>query len=87
MWIDSSNPNPRVKNGAIFALALGSNYGAFTLSFSASLAGMLWRSILHDKRIKVGRLQFALLNTPIISVAMGVAAGVLIAQMYITQAA
>ena len=83
VWIDGSAPDARRKNGAIFALAIGSNYGAFSLTFSASLAGMLWRSILTDKGIKVGRLQFALLNTPIAAATMGVASAVLIAQVYI----
>ena len=33
-------PNARTHYGAVYALALGSNYGAFSLAFAASLAGL-----------------------------------------------
>ncbi len=50
-------------NPIVYALAFGTNIGAFTFSFSASLAGLLWREILRQKGIHVSRRQFALLNT------------------------
>ena len=74
----------RTREGAIFALAVGSNYGAFTLTFSASLAGLLWRQILRDKGIHVRAAQFLLLNAPIALVAMLASSAVLVAQVYIT---
>lgn len=86
-WIASSSAsslNPRTHDGAIFALAIGSNYGAFTLTFSASLAGLLWRQILRDKGIHVRPLQFLLLNAPIALVAMLASSAVLVGQVYVT---
>ena len=85
-WISSSaagSTNPRTRDGAIFALAVGSNYGAFTLTFSASLAGLLWRQILREKGIHVRARQFLLLNAPIAAVAMTASSVVLVGQVYI----
>jgi Na+/H+ antiporter NhaD/arsenite permease-like protein len=69
--------------GTIYSLAIGVNYGAFSLSFSASLAGMLWRDILGRKHIRVGGLEFARVNLPIIAITMVVGLVVLIGQIYI----
>lgn len=76
--------DPRARDGAIYALALGSNYGAFTLTFSASLAGLLWRRILRQKGIHVRPMQFLRLNLPIAITAMTVSSAVLLAQVYVT---
>lgn len=73
----------RTRDGAIYALAIGSNYGAFTLTFSASLAGLLWRQILHQKGIHVRARQFLLLNLPVSFVAMLCSLAVLVGQVYI----
>ena len=75
--------DPRAREGAIYALALGSNFGAFTLAFSASLAGLLWRAILRQKGVHVRARQFLVLNLPISVVAMGVACAVLVGQVYV----
>ncbi|KAL5534598.1 hypothetical protein ACEPAG_1061 [Sanghuangporus baumii] len=88
-WLDSSassdtTVDSKVKLGSIFALALGTNFGAFTFSFSASLAGLLWRDILRQKGIVVRQRQFAMFNLPIISVAVVSAAAVLVAEVYVT---
>jgi hypothetical protein len=64
-------------------MAIGVNYGAFSLAFSASLAGMLWRDILGRKHIRVGGLEFARVNLPIIAITMVVGLTVLIGQIYI----
>lgn len=84
-WIDTahSSPSPRIRDGSIFALALGSNYGAVTFSFSASLAGLLWRRLLLAKDIEVTLSQFAKLNFWPVAVAMGVSSAVLVAEVYI----
>lgn len=83
-WMSSApSIDPRTRDGAIFALAIGSNYGAFTLTFSASLAGLLWRQILRDKGIHVRPLQFLLLNAPIALVAMAASSAVLVGQVYV----
>ncbi|RMZ67357.1 putative arsenite efflux transporter -like [Pyrenophora seminiperda CCB06] len=69
--------------GTIYSMAIGVNYGAFSLAFSASLAGMLWRDILGRKHIHVGGLEFARVNLPIIAITMVVGLVVLIGEIYI----
>ncbi|KAF3048994.1 hypothetical protein E8E11_009917 [Didymella keratinophila] len=69
--------------GTVYSMAIGVNYGAFSLAFSASLAGMLWRDILARKHIRVGGLEFARVNLPIIAITMVVGLTVLIGQIYI----
>lgn len=64
-------------------MALGVNYGAFSVAFSASLAGLLWRDILARKHIHVHSLNFAQVNFPIIAVSMAVGCTVLIGEVYI----
>ena len=75
--------NVRTRDGALYALALGSNFGAFTLTFSASLAGLLWRQILRQKGIHVRGRQFALVNAPISVVAMCVGCAVLVGEVHV----
>ncbi|KAJ4356873.1 hypothetical protein N0V95_002964 [Ascochyta clinopodiicola] len=69
--------------GTVYSMAIGVNYGAFSLAFSASLAGMLWRDILGRKHIRVGGFEFARVNLPIIAITMVVGLTVLIGQIYI----
>ncbi|KAF1831298.1 hypothetical protein BDW02DRAFT_59077 [Decorospora gaudefroyi] len=69
--------------GTIYSLAIGVNYGAFSLAFSASLAGMLWRDILDRKHIRVGGLEFARVNLPIIAITMVVGLTALTGEIYI----
>ncbi|MCJ1311279.1 hypothetical protein MMC25_004950 [Agyrium rufum] len=69
----------------IYSLALGVNYGAFSIAFSASLAGLLWRDILSRKHIRVGPLEFARVNLPIIAIAMTVGCAVLIGEVYLVR--
>jgi Na+/H+ antiporter NhaD/arsenite permease-like protein len=45
-----------------FKLAVASNIGAVSFTFSASLAGLLWKSILGQKRINVYQSTFAFWN-------------------------
>ncbi|KAF1851413.1 uncharacterized protein K460DRAFT_275067 [Cucurbitaria berberidis CBS 394.84] len=71
--------------GTVYSMALGVNYGAFSLAFSASLAGMLWRDILGRKHIRIGGLEFARVNLPIIAITMVVGLTVLTAQIYIVR--
>jgi Na+/H+ antiporter NhaD/arsenite permease-like protein len=69
-----------VQYASVYGLAIGSNYGAFTLTFSASLAGMLWRDILLQKGIHVRGRQFAGLNVGTFLVASVASGAVLIGQ-------
>ena len=84
LWAPAgADVDPRARDGAVYALALGSNFGAFTLTFSASLAGLLWQQILRQKGIHVRGRQFLLLNLPISFVAMLAASAVLVGQVYV----
>ncbi|KAI0692424.1 hypothetical protein C8T65DRAFT_669686 [Cerioporus squamosus] len=83
LWSDAGGVDARTRDGALYALALGSNFGAFTLTFSASLAGLLWRQILRQKGIHVRGQQFALVNAPISFVAMLVGCAVLVGEVYV----
>ena len=88
VWLERSASSnifidPKVRLGAIYALALGTNFGAFSFSFSASLAGLLWRDILRQKGIIVRQKQFALTNLPLIGTAIVVSGAVLIAEVNI----
>jgi len=56
---------------------------AFSASFSASLAGLLWKGILEQKGIFVKQSEFAKLNLGINVVAMIGGCSILIAQLYI----
>ncbi|KAI1764708.1 hypothetical protein GGR53DRAFT_303308 [Hypoxylon sp. FL1150] len=69
--------------GAVYALALGVNYGAFSLSFGASLAGISWREDLAHRNIRLRRLEFARVNLPIICTAMAIGCSVLVGEVYI----
>ncbi|CAA7269924.1 unnamed protein product [Cyclocybe aegerita] len=48
---------------AAISLAVASNIGAVSFTFSASLAGLLWQSILKQKGITFRQLDFAFWNT------------------------
>ncbi|XP_055327254.1 uncharacterized protein LOC129580656 [Paramacrobiotus metropolitanus] len=48
--------------GSSIALAVGSNIGAVSFTFSASLAGLLWRNILWQKGLRVRAVEFFKLN-------------------------
>ena len=54
-------PDNTLRAGGI-ALAVASNIGAVSFTFSASLAGLLWRSILLDKGVKISQSTFAFWN-------------------------
>ncbi|KAG8739977.1 hypothetical protein FRC12_016149 [Ceratobasidium sp. 428] len=82
-WQAEDKPSARSRHGAIYALAIGSNYGAFSTVFSASLAGLLWRDILRQKGIIVKRSEFAKFNIALIFSAMTVGCAVLVAQIYV----
>jgi Na+/H+ antiporter NhaD/arsenite permease-like protein len=80
---DSNPISDRTYWATVYSMALGVNYGAFSMAFSASLAGLLWRDILARKHIRVRRLDFARVNLPIIAIAMAVGCAVLVAEVYI----
>ncbi|KAJ7856689.1 hypothetical protein B0H14DRAFT_2752436 [Mycena olivaceomarginata] len=51
------------QRAAAIALAVASNIGAVSFTYSASLAGLLWRAILKQKGIFIGQRTFAFWNT------------------------
>jgi Na+/H+ antiporter NhaD/arsenite permease-like protein len=66
---------------AAIALAVASNIGAISFTFSASLAGLLWKSILGQKGINVKQSTFAFWNClPLLAMA-GVGLAVVTAEM------
>jgi len=69
----------------VYSLILGVNYGAFSVAFSASLAGLLWRTILDSKFIHVRSRDFVRYNLPIIAVTMTIGCAVLLGQVYIVR--
>jgi Na+/H+ antiporter NhaD/arsenite permease-like protein len=54
-------PNDSLRAAAI-ALAVASNIGAVSFTFSASLAGLLWRGIIEQKGIHIKQTTFAFWN-------------------------
>ena len=71
------------REAVIYPLAIGLNYGAFTITICASLAGLLWRDILKQKGIHVRKWQFCKLNLPLVVVSMVVSSAVLVGEMYV----
>jgi len=58
-WEATHSPvSPRTLYGAVFSLAIGSNFGAYSFVFSASLAGLLWRNILAQKGVIIAHREF-----------------------------
>ncbi|KAG9312509.1 hypothetical protein JVU11DRAFT_6901 [Chiua virens] len=66
---------------AAIALAVASNIGAVSFTFSASLAGLLWRAILGQKGIHVRQRDFAFWNLLPLLVMTTVGLGVVSAEM------
>ena len=67
---------------AAIALAVASNIGAVGFTFSASLAGLLWKSILEEKGIKVRQSTFAFWNCLPLLVMTGVGLAIVTAEMH-----
>ncbi|WVR04956.1 hypothetical protein IAU60_001968 [Kwoniella sp. DSM 27419] len=61
-WATTRAVSDRELYGAVFTLAVGSNFGAYSFVFSASLAGLLWRTILGQKSITLSMREFAQWN-------------------------
>ncbi|KAF9262085.1 hypothetical protein L218DRAFT_988556 [Marasmius fiardii PR-910] len=63
------------------ALAVASNIGAVSFTFSASLAGLLWKMIIQQKGVKIKQQTFAFWNLLPILAMTGVGLGVVSAEM------
>jgi hypothetical protein len=80
----SSGPEVNIKaflRSAAIALAVASNIGAVSFTFSASLAGLLWRQILSNKDIIIAQKTFARWNLGPIVVMTAVGLAVVSAEM------
>ncbi|TFK31607.1 hypothetical protein BDQ12DRAFT_729405 [Crucibulum laeve] len=76
----SSMPDHSARAAAI-ALAVASNIGAVSFTFSASLAGLLWKQILEQKGIFIKQRTFAFWNALPLLVMTAVGLGVVCAEM------
>ncbi|EIM23955.1 hypothetical protein WALSEDRAFT_34468 [Wallemia mellicola CBS 633.66] len=52
----------KIIKAGMLSIAFGSNIGACSFSFAASLAGLLWDNILKSKGIRIPRMQFLYMN-------------------------
>ena len=66
---------------AAIALAVASNVGAVSFTFSASLAGLLWKTILGQKGIPIKQTTFAFWNLLPILAMTGVGLAIVTAEM------
>jgi len=73
-------PDQSLRAAAI-ALAVASNVGAVSFTFSASLAGLLWRGIIDQKGIHIKQTTFAFWNLLPITVMTAVGLGVVCIEM------
>jgi len=76
---------PHTERAAAIALAVASNIGAVSFTFSASLAGLLWRGILKQKGILISQGSFAYWNTVPVVVMGVVGFGVVCAEMAVVR--
>ena len=74
--------DPRIMQGAIISVALGSNIGAFSYCFCGSLAGLLWRGLLKDKGIEITQTKFAMVNFLPLLLQITVASSIIYAQLF-----
>jgi Na+/H+ antiporter NhaD/arsenite permease-like protein len=66
-------------------MALGVNYGGFSVVPGASLEGFIWRDTLAREHIRVRQLDFARVNLPIIAIAMTIGCVILVGEVYIVR--
>ncbi|KIW69657.1 hypothetical protein PV04_05521 [Phialophora macrospora] len=74
--------DPKILPAAIYAVAMGSNIGAFAYTFAGSLAGLLWRALLAQKGVRVGQGRFAKINTLPLLMQIVVSAAVVLGEVY-----
>ena len=82
MLSEAVRGDERVLWGCVYAVAMGSNLGAFSYTFAGSLAGLLWRGLLADKDIHVSQRKFAAVNFVPLVMQTTVACAVILGQLY-----
>ncbi|KAL7423611.1 hypothetical protein Q5752_001192 [Cryptotrichosporon argae] len=80
-WRAAETVSDRSLYGAVFALAIGTNFGAYSFVYPASLAGLLWRDILVRRGIVIRPLEFARRNAAPLTLTMAVACLVVAAEV------
>jgi Na+/H+ antiporter NhaD/arsenite permease-like protein len=75
----------RASWGTIYSLSPGLNYGAFSIAVSASLTGVMWRTVMKKEHLSVTVGEFARVNLPIIVAAMMIACSILVGQVYLVR--
>ena len=75
-------PDDTLRAAAI-SLAVASNIGAVSFTFSASLAGLLWDSILKQKKVTISQRTFAFWNTLPLLLMTGVGLAIVTAEMVV----
>ncbi|KDR77306.1 hypothetical protein GALMADRAFT_246656 [Galerina marginata CBS 339.88] len=75
--------SPSSARAAAIALAVASNVGAVSFTFSASLAGLLWKTILGQKGIPIKQTTFAFWNLLPILMMTGVGLAIVTAEMVV----
>lgn len=71
-----------ILSAAVLGVALGSNLGAFSYTFAASLAGLLWRMLLENKGITIRQRTFAILNFAPLCIQVVLVAAVIVLEVY-----
>ncbi|KAH9474785.1 Arsenical pump membrane protein [Psilocybe cubensis] len=71
------------QKAAAIALAVSSNIGAVSFTFSASLAGLLWKTILGQKGITIKQTTFAFWNMLPLLAMTGVGLAIVTAEMVV----
>ncbi|KAF9580223.1 hypothetical protein BGW38_003226 [Lunasporangiospora selenospora] len=79
-FADSPLATPKVVKGCLFALVIASNLGACTTLIS-SLAGLMWDSVLRNKRSNVGFWNFLRWNMAVMPVVIISALSVVIVEL------
>ncbi|KAK2071555.1 hypothetical protein P8C59_005968 [Phyllachora maydis] len=82
-WEYNHHPSPRHLYGALYAMTIGSSFGAFSFTFPASLAGLLWRTMLARKGIHISHRQFFKWNFVPILVTMSIGCAVVAIETHI----
>jgi len=75
------NNKDLILKAGMYSVAYGSNLGALGGTFAASLAGLLWLTILSHHGIHITRWQFALWCAVAVLPAVGAGLGVLLIQL------
>ncbi|KAF9474031.1 hypothetical protein BDN70DRAFT_885291 [Pholiota conissans] len=81
--VRAANMPTSTMRAAAISLAVASNIGAVSFTFSASLAGLLWQTILTQKKITIKQTQFAFWNLLPILVMTSVGLAVVTAEMVV----